>query len=257
MSLERSSIAPELIAGRPADVASDLYAFGATLYEMITGHVPFSDFDEQRILSQHLEESVMPPSHSRPDVPSVLEAIVLRLLAKNPNDRFASAQEVCNALEQVTLTSNNGIARTNLPELSGTFIEHGNDITQVKALLESSPLVTLLGDDEMLAIATGKQLLHEFSDGVWWVDLGGLNNPALVAETVAASLGIGKDTRRSLIVSLIEYLREKNLLLILNHCDHVLEACTQLAETVLRVCPDVQILAVSHELLNVAGEVSY
>lgn len=250
-------LAPELIAGQPADIASDLYAFGATLYEMITGRVPFSDFDEQTILTQHLEEPVTPPSHSRPDVPPALDAIVLRLLAKNPKERFASAQEACGALEQIALNSQNGIARTNLPEVSSDFLEHEKDITQITALLESNPLVTLLGDDEELAHAVGRQLVPEFSDGVWLVDLGQLGDPALVAETVAESLGISKDPRRSLIVSLIEYLREKSVLLILNHCDHLLGACAQLVETILRVCPDVRILAVSHDPLDVVGESSY
>jgi non-specific serine/threonine protein kinase len=92
---------------------------------------------------------------------------------------------------------------------------------------------------------------------VWWVELGQLSNPAFAPEAVAARLGIHKDPHRSLIVSIIEYLREKNLLLILSHCDHLLNACAQLTETILRICPDVRILVLSDQPLNFRGEICY
>jgi serine/threonine protein kinase len=148
-------LAPELIAGQPADIPSDLYALGVTLYEMITGRVPFSDFDEQTVLSQHVDELVTPPSHSRGDVPPALEAIVLRLLAKDPQDRFASAQEVRDALEQVRVAQKNAMKRRNLPQPSTQSSGRENGIAQVIQLLESNPLVTILDDDETLALAVG------------------------------------------------------------------------------------------------------
>ena len=243
-------LAPELIAGQPADIPSDLYALGATLYEMITGHVPFSDFDEETILAQHLQAKVKPPSQSRSHVPPALEEIVLRLLQKNPNDRFASAGEVRQALEQVPLAKD--IVRGNLP--TSALNSAGEDAAQIIPFLESHPLVTVLGDDDAFALAAATKVVDQFSDGAWWVDLRSVTEPALVPETVASTLGICSEPDRSLTVSLVEGLREKNLLLVLIHCDGMRYACAQLAETLLRTCPDVRILATSREALKVEGE---
>jgi serine/threonine protein kinase len=247
-------LAPEIIAGGTADIGSDLYALGATLYEMITGRVPFSDFEEGVILAQHLEAPVPRPGDSRAGVPPALEAIVLRLLAKKPHDRFASAKEVRQALEQITITREGGAARKRLPEQLTEHIEHGDDLAAAKLLLESSPLVTLLGNSKSLALAIGSQLADQFSDGVWWLELEAVSDPAQVLETVSLELGVRQDPQRSLTVSLIEHLQEQDLLLIFTHCDQVRVACAQLVETILCTCPDVHILATSDKALDIPLE---
>lgn len=249
-------LAPELISGQPADIASDLYALGVTLYEMLTGRVPFSDFNEQKILSQHLEEPVPPPSHSRNDIPPALESIVLRLLEKNPQDRFASAQDVSLALDQVALALKSA-ASGNLPQTSADMSGYGNDIVQITQLFESSPLVTLLNCEDALALAVGAQLTNQFADGAWLVNLELVSEPTMVLQTVASILGIQENPNRPLTVSLIESLREKNLLLLLGHCELFPAACAQLTETILSACPDVRILATSQQPLNISDEKCY
>ena len=247
-----------MIAGRPADIGSDLSALGVTLYEMVAGRVPFSNLDEQNVLSQHLEEQAAPPSHSRSDVPPALDGIIIQLLAKDPKDRFSSARGVRSALEQIVLTPGCG-SIGNLPQTSADFIGYENEIARIEQLLEANQLVTLLSQDDFpsLVIEVGRQLTGQFVDGVWLVRLESVDGPMMVLQTVASILGVRENINRPLAVTLMENLREKNLLLLLTHCELFPSACVQLAETILSSCPDVRILATSHHPLSISAEKCY
>jgi len=85
-------LAPEQALGRELDGRADLYALGVILYELVTGRLPFTGDDPLAVISQHLHAAVVPPRNFRPDLPPALEAIILKLLAKDPADRFTSAQ---------------------------------------------------------------------------------------------------------------------------------------------------------------------
>jgi signal transduction histidine kinase len=98
-------LAPEVIAGAPADVHSDLYAVGAVLYELLVGSPPFAGDDPMSILSQILGTPLTPPRARRLSVPSEIDEVVVRLLAKEPSERYTCAEEVLAALpdpEQIT-----------------------------------------------------------------------------------------------------------------------------------------------------------
>src|SRR5713226_5481995 len=131
----------------------------------------------------------------------------------------------------------------------------------VKQLLSSTALLTLTGSGgcgkTRLALQVAADLLEEYADGVWLVELAPLADPALVPQTVASALGVRDAPGRPLTATLTDYLRSKSLLLVLDNCEHLLEAGAQLADALLRSCPRLRLLASSREGLGIGGEQTY
>ena len=96
-----------------------------------------------------------------------------------------------------------------------------------------------------------------YKNGVWWVELASLSDPALVPQTVARVFDQRESAGESLVTVLANYFRAKELLLVLDNCEHLIDACAQLAEALLSACPKLQILATSREALSITGEVAW
>jgi predicted ATPase/class 3 adenylate cyclase len=149
----------------------------------------------------------------------------------------------------------------NLPIQLTSFIGREREMMEVKRLLTNTRLLTLTGaggfGKTRLSVQVAADLLDAFADGVWLVELAPLTDPTLVPQTVASVLGVREEPMRSLLAILTSYLRTKNLLLILDNCEHLIEACARLADVLLRACPNLRILATSREALGIPGETTW
>lgn len=151
--------------------------------------------------------------------------------------------------------------RHNLPAQLTTFVGREAEISDVARLLGGHRLVTLTGSGgagkTRLSLEVAAACLDRFSDGVWLAELAAVTEPALVAQTVLAIFNLREDPHRTAAEALMDYLRDRSILLVLDNCEHLIQACAQLSETLLRACPRLSILASSREALGIAGEVAY
>jgi predicted ATPase len=146
----------------------------------------------------------------------------------------------------------------NLPlQLTG-LVGRGQEIREVEGLLAENRLLTLTGPGgsgkTRLALAVAQGVVGHFEDGAWLVEPAPLSDPKLVAQTVASVLGVSEVPGRSLTETLVDYLLPRRTVLVLDNCEHLVGACASLADTLLRSCPNLKILATSREALGVEGE---
>ncbi|MCC7360472.1 MAG: hypothetical protein IT317_13400 [Anaerolineales bacterium] len=149
----------------------------------------------------------------------------------------------------------------NLPVPVTRFFGREEELAQLVQRLGEHRLVTLTGAGGVgktrLSLEAAGRVLNDFADGVWLVELAPLTNPALVPGHVAAVLGVRETPGRPIRDSLLTFLRDRQALLVLDNCEHLLAACAQLVEALLRACPNLKVLASSREPLAILGEAVY
>ena len=147
---------------------------------------------------------------------------------------------------------------TNLPSMLSSFVGRDDEISAVKHLLQENRLITITGTGgsgkTRLALQVGTQLVDQYAGGVWLVDLAPLTNPDLVVKAIANVFELREEEGRPLLQTLVEALRSKAMLLILDNCEHLLDESARLAQTLISSAPRLHLLVTSREPLGIAGE---
>lgn len=146
----------------------------------------------------------------------------------------------------------------NLPHELTSFVGRRHELAESKRLLSASRLVTLTGiggvGKTRLALRLAQTVHRQFPDGVWLVELGELRDTSLLADVVAAALGVRDRSARPVREVLVDFLDLRRLLLVIDNCEQVIDAVAALAKTLLRACPELKILTTSREPLGIGGE---
>ena len=158
-------------------------------------------------------------------------------------------------------TSERPVRADNLPLQLTSFIGREREVAEVQRLLGETRLLTLTGSGgagkTRLALQAAAELLSEFEDGVWWVELASLTDPALVPQAIGSALGLRDEAKRPLLDQLGDHLCGKRMLLVLDNCEHLIAACATCANVLLHAAPDLRILVTSIEPMAIAGETTY
>ena len=149
----------------------------------------------------------------------------------------------------------------NLMRQASSFVGRERELAEVRTLMGETALLTLVGAGGLgktrLALQVAAAVMDDYPDGVWFVDLAPVSDATLVPQVMADIVGVKDEVGRPVIDAVVKYVGNLNVLLILDNCEHLVDACADLAKHLLRAGPAVKVLATSREPLRIAGETAY
>ncbi|NNF06529.1 MAG: tetratricopeptide repeat protein, partial [Candidatus Eisenbacteria bacterium] len=196
--------------------------------------------------------------------------IVHQCLRKDPAERFASAQDLRNALlaykasfdtSATTTVTPESETPNNLPLELTSFVGRETELDRLARLLEENRLVTITGTGgggkTRLGLELAGRHLQDYRDGVYLIELAAVTEGDQLAETMARTMNVRQETGTSIEASLVRSLGSKSMLLIIDNCEHILENVAPLITKLLKSCPNLKVLATSRERLDVPGETAW
>ncbi len=270
-------VSPEQLEGARGDHRADIWAFGCVLYECLSGRQAFA--------ADSLPDQLARTLRSEPDwtaLPSGLSErflnVLRRCLVKSPDERVDSIAIVRREVEEEIARRSRpaGVdahelrdsdVPNNIPLSLTSFVGRTRELDALGALLGDHPLVTLVGPGgagkSRLAIEVARRRLADFPDGVWLVELAAVSGgtpsagAAAVERAVAATLDVRDDAGEDSMRAISRFLSSKRALLILDNCEHVVDAAAAFVSALGRTAEPLTILATSREALGVTGEIPH
>ncbi|MFC9551515.1 protein kinase [Rhodococcus sp. NPDC056960] len=283
--------APEVLGGDPPSPAADVYGLGATLFSALTGHAAFERRSGEQVVAQFLRITTQEvPDLREHGIDDDVAAVIARAMSREPGERPATAADLGEQLRRLQrdhgmpvdemalraepdaqgdgqqrsvrgrLSPPSGVlgATGSLPLELTSFVGRRHELTEARNLLTGSRLVTLTGiggvGKTRLAMRVAAAVQRDYADGVRLIELGELRDASSLSDAVAAAVGVRNQSARPLSEVLIEFLAPREVLLVLDNCEHIVDAVAGLTEALLRVCPGVRVLATSREPLGIGGE---
>ncbi|MEV3964516.1 protein kinase [Nocardia sp. NPDC050193] len=286
--------APEVLGGTPSTRASDVYSLAATLFCASTGHTAFERRSGEQVMAQFVRITTEPvPDLRGHRIPADLAAVIETAMSRDSEQR-PTAETLGEQLRHIQAAHgftvdhmalrgepgeqpgpmaatapaaapgpNRGgtglrTAAGNLPQELTSFVDRRSQLAEIKNLLSQSPLVTLAGiggvGKSRLSLRAAHTLQRSYADGVWLVELAELRDPLLLVDVVTTTFGL-RPAGRPALEALVEHLSGREVLLVVDNCEHMLDAVAELVEILLQSAPRLKILTTSREPLGIGGEV--
>ncbi len=170
--------------------------------------------------------------------------------------RKGDLKHVPVGIQRETITPQN-----NLPQQLTSFIGREAQQAEIVHLLARNRLITLAGPGGIgktrLSLQAAAKVLHQFPDGVWFIELAPLTDPHLIAQTILSTLHLGEQSGKTPLLVIEEQLNHKRLLLILDNCEHLIAGSARVAHALLKSTSEVKILATSREVMGIGGEIAW
>jgi non-specific serine/threonine protein kinase len=260
-------MSPERLRGE-GDQRVDVFAFGCVLFECLTGARAFPGARADEVLAAVLGAEPR-LDQLPPHTPESLRQLLAGCLTKEPERRLAGMEPVLAVLRRASGAAAaprpSSSTPHNLPAERTRFVGREVELAECEVVLHAGErqgrLLTVIGSGgagkTRLALRLAERGLEAHPDGVWFVDLSPLMDPARVPLAVASALGVREQSGVPLSHTLAEHLQERRALLVLDNCEHVLEASRSLAHELRGTCARLAILATSREPLELDGERVY
>ena len=258
-------MSPEQVEGKQLDRRTDVFSFGVLLYEVFSGRRPFAGDTQAALMSAILRDDPAPITTISRELSSQMARIIRGCLEKDVAKRYASSGEVGDRLAALGRSGaavgapvGEDLPPHNLPSSLDSFVGRTDELRDLSEALRDTRLVTLTGvggtGKTRLAIETASQLLPRFADGVWLAELAPVGQPEAVLHVVADVIGAVQRPGKTMAESVVDSLRHRSVLLVLDNCEHVLDAVSSLVEEIAHQCPSVRMVATSRESLAIRGE---